>query len=168
MNEIIKNRRTIREFKSDKPVTKEQLNQLMKAAMLSPSACNTRPWEFIAITNRKILDEIAEIHQHAKMCATATAAIIMVAIPQEEPLPAGFFPQDCGAATQNILLEAVSMGLGACWCGVYPKMEKVEAIGKMFNVEEPKLPFNIIAIGYPNESPDARGFFDEAKVSYVE
>ena len=168
MIESIKNRRSIRKFKPDKQVTKEQLNQLMEAAMYTPSACNTRPWEFIAITNREMLDEIARIHLHAKMCATATAAIIIVALPQSEPLPEGFFPQDCGAATQNILLEADNMGLGTCWCGVYPKMEKVEAIAKMFNIEEGKIPFNILAVGYPDESPDARGFFEQAKVTYVE
>jgi len=93
MSELIENRRSIRKFKSDKPVTREQLDRLLEAAMLAPSACNTRPWEFIAITSREILDDIARIHPYAKMCATATAAIIIVAIPQTEPLPSGFYPR---------------------------------------------------------------------------
>jgi len=118
MGELIENRRSIRKFRADVPVSREQLDQMLEAAMLAPSACNTRPWEFIAVTKRETLDAIAGIHPYAKMCATATAAIIIVAIPQTQPLPADFYPQDCGAATQNILLEAVSMGLGTCWCGV--------------------------------------------------
>ena len=168
MSESIENRRSIRKFKADKPVTKGQIDRLLEAAMLAPSACNTRPWEFVAVTKRETLDEIAGLHPHAKMCATATAAIVVVAIPQTEPLPSGFYPQDCGAATQNILLEAVSLGLGACWCGVYPKEERMAEIRGLFDIPEPKIPFCVIAIGTPDEAPNRRGFFDKAKVTYVD
>ena len=168
MSESIENRRSIRKFKTDRPVTREQINRLLEAAMLAPSACNTRPWEFIAITKRETLDEIARLHPYAKMCATATAAIVIVAIPQGEPLPSGFYPQDCGAATQNILLEAVSLGLGTCWCGVYPKEERMAEICGLFDIPKPKIPFCVIAIGTPDEAPDRRGFFDKAKVTYVD
>ncbi|MCL2192447.1 MAG: nitroreductase family protein [Treponema sp.] len=167
MSELIEDRRSIRKFNTDKPVTREQLDKLLEAAMLSPSACNTRPWEFIAITKRETLDEIARIHPYARMCASATAAIVIVAIPQTEPLPSDFYPQDCGAATQNILLKAVSLGLGTCWCGVYPKEERIGDFRKLFDICDPKIPFCVIAIGTPDESPDRRGFFDKSKVTYV-
>jgi nitroreductase len=167
MNELIEKRRSVRKFQPGVPVTKEQLNRLLEAAMLAPSACNSRPWEFIAVTKRKLLDEIARVHPYASMCETASAAIIIVAIPQSDR-PEGYFPQDCGAATQNILLEAVSMGLGTCWCGVYPKEERIASFRPLFNIQEPKIPFNVIAIGTPAESPAQRGFFDEAKVAYIE
>ena len=166
MTAIIEGRRSIRKFKSDKKITKEQLDQLLEAAMLAPSACNSRPWEFIAITRRETLDTIARVHPNAKMCATAAAAIVVVAIPKEGK-PSGYFPQDCGAATQNILLEAHAMGLGACWCGVYPKNERYKAISELLDVKEPKIPFNVIAIGYPDEKPDRKGFFEESRISYI-
>jgi nitroreductase len=166
MNKAIEDRRSIRKFRNN-PVTRGQLDQLLAAAMYAPSACNTRPWEFIAITKRETLDEIAKVHPYAGMCATAAAAIIVVALPQTDPNgPQGFFPQDCAAATENILLEAVSMGLGCCWCGVYPREIHIAAMRKLFNIEEPKIPFNVIAIGSPGESPVRRGFFDEKKVTY--
>ena len=168
MIEAIENRRSIRKFNPDKPVTKEQLNRLLEAAMLAPSACNSRPWEFIVVTKREVLDEIARIHPYAGMCATATAAIIVVAIPQTKNVPEGYFPQDCGAATQNILLEAASLGLGTCWCGVYPRDELIPSIRKIFNISEPKIPFNVIAIGTPAEAPQRRGFFEKSKVTYIE
>jgi len=169
MNALIEKRRSIRQFLKDKPVTREQLDQLLAAAMHAPSSCNSRPWEFIAITKRETLDEIARVHPYAAMCATASAAIIVVAIPQTDPNgPIGFYPQDCAAVTENILLEAVSMGLGCCWCGVYPKTDHIASIRKIFNIEEPKIPFNVIAIGTPNESPAPRGFFDETKVTYIQ
>ena len=166
MTEIIKNRRSIRKYRPGAQITREQLDRLLEAAMHAPSACNSRPWEFIAITNRGILDKIAEIHPHAKMCATATAAIIVVAIPQTGT-PEGYFAQDCGAATQNILLEARALGLGTCWCGVYPRSDKMKLIAELLDIAEPKIPFNVIAVGVPDESPAVRGFFDENKVRYI-
>ena len=167
MNEIIEKRRSVRKFKPDVPVTREMLDRLLEAAMLAPSACNSRPWEFIAVTKRETLDEIARVHPYAKMCKTATAAIIVVGIPQSGD-PEGYFSQDCAAATQNILLEAVSMGLGTCWCGVYPKDDRITAIRALFKIQEPKFPFNVIAIGTPAESPKKRGFFEESKVKYID
>jgi len=167
MNELIDKRRSVRKFQPDKPVTKEQINQLLDAAMSAPSACNSRPWEFIAVTRRETLDEIVKIHPFTKMCKTAGAAIIVTATPQEG-IPGGFFPQDCAAATQNILLEAVALGLGSCWCGVYPKEELINSFRKLLNIGEPKIPFCVIAIGTPAETPVKRGFFEEKKVTYIE
>lgn len=167
MNELIEKRSSIRKFIPGRAVTKEQLDRLLGAAMMAPSACNSRPWEFIAVTKRDVLDEIVKIHPYAGMCQTASAAIIVVAVPQTEGGPVGYFPQDCGAATENILLEAVSLGLGTCWCGVYPREERIASIRKLFDIPEPKIPFNVIAIGYPDEAPSRRGFFEEAKVRYI-
>ena len=167
MSELIEKRRSIRKYRPERKVTRDELKRLLQAAMLAPSACNTRPWEFIAITKREVLDELSRVHPYASMCRTATAAIVVVAIPQKE-MPEGYFPQDCGAATENILLEAVSMGLGCCWCGVYPKTDRIAEIRKLFNIKEPRIPFNVIAIGAPDEAPEARGFFEESKVTYIE
>jgi len=167
MNKLIENRRSVRKFQADKPIKMEQLNRLLEAAMYAPSACNSRQWEFIAITKREILDEIACIHPYAKMCKTATAAIIVVATPKTG-MPGDYFPQDCAAATQNILLEAVSMGLGTCWCGVYPKEKLIASIRDLLKIPKKKIPFNVIAIGKPDESPDKRGFFEEKKVTYID
>jgi len=167
MNELIENRRSIRKYKTGVKITREQIDRLLGAAMMAPSACNSRPWEFIAVTKRETLNEIVRVHPYTKMCETASAAIIVVAVPQMGN-PEGYFPQDCAAATENILLEAVSMGLGACWCGVYPRDVRIESIRKIFNIPEPKIPFNVIAIGTPDEAPNRRGFFEESRVTYIE
>ncbi len=167
MSELIKNRRSIRKYDPDKPVTKEQLNQLLEAAMLAPSAKNNRPWEFVVITKRELLDKIAEIHPNTKMCSTATAVIVVVATPPTGPIE-GYFPQECGAATQNILLEACYLGLGTCWCGVYPREDRVRSLCDLLSIPEPKIPISLIAVGIPAESPAQRGFFDAAKVRYID
>ena len=168
INELIEKRRSIRKFKTEKKVSKEELRALLEAAMLAPSACNTRPWEFIVITRREILDKIAQLHPQAGMCKTAQAAIVVVAIPQYDQGALDFYPQDCAAATQNILLQAVALGLGTCWCGVFPKVERIDIYRQLFDIRDPKIPFNIIAIGIPDEQPARKGFFKESKVTYIE
>jgi len=168
MLSAIEKRRSIRKYHADKQVSKEQLEQLLAAAMFAPSARNTRPWEFIAVTNREILDKIVTIHPYAQMLKTATAAIIVVGIPQLEDGLEEYFAQDCGAATQNILLEAVNIGLGTCWCGVHPRPERIAPIREMLNIPENKIPFCVIAIGMPDESPEPRGFYDADRVTFID
>jgi len=172
--EAIKNRRSIRKYKPT-PVTKEQVQVLLEAAMLAPSACNTRPWRFIAITNREILDKLAgpEVHKYTKMIKTAPLCIVVVALPMtqegmEEDLPKGFFPQDCGAAVQNILIQAEAMGLGTCWCGVYCKDYPTKAVTELLKIPADEVPFCLIAVGEKDESPGPRGKYEESKVTWIE
>jgi nitroreductase len=101
------------------------------------------------------------------MVKTAGAAIIVVALPKSGA-PEGYFPQDCAAATENILLKAVSLGLGTCWCGVYPKEDRIADLRKLFKIKENKIPFNVIAVGYSAEDPAPRGSYEESKVTFVE
>ena len=168
----IKTRRSIRKYKPT-PVTKEQARLLLEAAMLSPSACNTRPWRFIAITNRAMLDRLADVHPYAKMLTTASLCIVVVALPKAQEgkhggLPEGFYPQDCGAVTQNILLQAEAMGLSTCWCGVYPKEGTMKAVGGVLEITDDEIPFCLIAVGEKDESPDPRGRYEEDRVTWVE
>ena len=171
VTEAIQKRRSIRKFKAGAEVTDAQVKLLLEAAMLSPSACNSRPWRFVVITNRDLLDKLAECHRFAKMLNTASAAIVMVALADEQyenEVARGFYPQDCGAATQNILLQAVEMGLGTCWCGVYPKEHIVASVREILSLPDDEVPMCIIAVGQPDQSPDARGFYEEEKVRWME
>jgi len=165
-------RRSIRKYKNT-PVTRGQLKLLLEAAMISPSACNTRPWRFIAITNRELLNKIGDVHNYAKMLYTAQAAIVVVALPDAQKgvrdgLAEGFYPQDCGAATQSILLQAEAIGLSACWCGVMPKEGTMKVVRELLEVPDNEIPFCVIAIGERDENPDPRGKYDEEKVAWVE
>jgi len=168
--EIIKTRRSIRKYKST-PVTDEQIHAMLEAAMLSPSACNTRPWRFVVITKREMLDKLAEIHPYAKMLKTAPLCIAIIALPKTQErsdnLPEGFYPQDCGAATQNILLQAEAMGLGSCWCGVYPKEDTMKAVAEALNIPADEVPFCLIAIGEKDEDPKPRGSYEEERITWI-
>ena len=167
ISEAIRKRRSIRKFKPGGIITDEQIKIILEAAMMAPSACNSRPWEFIVVKDRQKLDEIRKIHPYTGMLETASIAIIMCALPETQtaPIMSGYYPQDCGAATQNILLQAMEFGFGTCWCGVYPKEERIAEIRNIFGMKS--LPFNVIAIGVPDEDPNPRGSYDESKVTYV-
>ena len=127
----IRTRRTVRHFLNE-PVSAETLETLCRAAMCAPSACNKQMWQFVVVTERADLDAMAAFLPSAKMLAQAPAAIVVCGEPAED---FGFYwQQDCAAATQNLLLAAHSLGLGACWCGLFPREEPAEATAKFLGV----------------------------------
>ena len=161
--EAIKKRRSIRKFKPEAVVTDEQIHQMLEAAMLSPSSGNSRMWEFIVVKDREKLDAIRAAHPYTGMLETASIAIVVIALSHDRF--GGYLPHDCGAVTENILLAAVGLGLGACWCGVWPREDLIKATQEVLGID--KLPFCIIAVGEPDENPDPRGQYEESKVTYM-
>lgn len=164
--ETIRSRRSIRKYQAGARVPKEDLKQILEAAMMAPSACNTRPWEFAVVENRDMLDAIMKVHPYVSMLKTASLAIIVCAKPEvQEGICPGYFPQDCGAATQNILLSAKALGYGTCWCGVYPNEERVKVVKEIIGVDS--TPFAVVALGVADEEPAARGYYDESRVTWL-
>ena len=169
INEIIKKRKSVRHYEEGYVVPEEQIKLILEAGMLAPSACNSRPWSFIVVRNKEILDKVVEIHPHTRMLKTASLAIVICAdINLQSGISEGFFPEDCAAVTENILLQATELDLGTCWCGVYPKENYVKSFKEIFNLPENIIPFNIIAVGKSVESSGGRGFYEEEKVKWVD
>src|SRR6056297_2569661 len=131
MEEIFE-RRSIRKYK-DKEVEEEKIQKLLEAAVAAPSAGNEQPWHFIVIKDREKLDHLAEIHPYAKMLKEAPLAIAVCADLNKQRHQ-GFWVQDCSAATQNILLEAVSLDLGAVWIGAYPNQKREKVVSEALEV----------------------------------
>lgn len=139
---------------------------MLEAAMMAPSACNRRPWEFVVVRNREILDRLMNARLYTQMLATASLAIVVCGRPDlQDGICEGFWPQDCGAAIQNLLLQAKELGYGTCWCGCYPVMDRVQTLQGILDVTS--LPMAVIAVGVPDEEPAARGFYDESRVKYL-
>lgn len=157
-------RRSIRKFTPEK-VSREDIHTLLRAGMQAPSANNGQPWQFIVIDERSLLDKITEFHPHSKMMLEAQTAIIVCAIVPRDKLY-GLWVQDCSAATQNILLAAHSMGLGAVWLGVHPREERVNGVVAMFDLAEEVKPFSIIALGRPAEFPEPVDRYKEEKIHF--
>ena len=165
--DIMLQRRSVRKF-TDQQVTDEQIDTLLKAAMAAPSACNKQPWEFYVIKNADTLKSIKGASLFTKMNSTL---IIIVAGNTHRALPKpaqDFWVQDCSAATQNILLAATEMGLGACWCGVHPVKLFAQKVQKILNLPSYIIPMSMIQIGYPDQSPEPRTQYNEKYVHVVE
>ncbi|MDD3214069.1 MAG: nitroreductase family protein [Eubacteriales bacterium] len=165
--EAIRARRSVRKYQAGKTIPQEHLDLMLEAAMCAPSACNSRPWEFIVVENDELKRSISKAHPYCRSLPDAAAAIVVCGIPEALPNAPGegYWPQDCAAATQNILLQATELGYGTCWCGVYPDQARALAIGKLLGTD--KTPFNIIIVGVPGETPAQRGFYDRQRVRYI-
>jgi nitroreductase len=163
----IHSRKSVRHF-TDETVTKEQLEELLKAAMAAPSARNMQPWAFICITRREVLDQLANGLPYAKMLFKAKAAIVVCGIPDKsgQDSPEGYWVQDCSAATQNILLAAESMGLGAVWTGVYPRSERISAVRSVLGIPDTVFPLNVIPIGYSDGTDKPKDKFRKENIMW--
>ena len=167
LKDVILSRRSIRRYDSTVEVKDEDIKTILTAAMHAPSARNTRPWEFIVIKNKEIKERLVAAHPYARMILESDVVICVVARPDlQEGSCSLFCPQDCGAATQNILLQAYDLGYGTCWCGVYPNEERVKLVSEVLDIKV-GIPFNLIALGKANETPAARGYYDETRVKVL-
>lgn len=161
MSNIYK-RTSIRKFK-DTPVEKDKLIDCIKAGMQAPSAWNQQAWEFIIVDDRMLLDELSTVSPGAKMLKDTPQAIIVV---MKDDAKSMMMRQiDCAAATENILLRATDLGLGACWIGVTNFEERVNKVSSILNIENGE-PFCQIAIGYPDEVKAQVSRFDASKIFY--
>ncbi|MBL3593057.1 MAG: nitroreductase family protein [Synergistaceae bacterium] len=157
-------RRSIRRYKPD-AVPAEKVTTLLEAAMAAPSAHNQQPWEFVVIDDRAILDAIPDVHPYSKMLHEAPLAILVCARLEGLSSP-DFFPQDCAAATENILVEAAAQGLGTVWMGIYPKEPLMTAMRKMLHVPDEIVPFSLIAVGYGAEEKAPSKRYDPARIHH--
>ena len=147
--QAILTRRSIRKYSREK-ITDKQIEIILKAAMYAPSAMNQQPWHFIVIDNREKLNRIMEVHPHSNMLKEADLAILVCG-DERLQLSKGYWVVDCGAATQNLLLAAHGIGLGAVWLGLHPREERKSGIRKIFHLPDHVQPFSLISIGYPAE-----------------
>ena len=147
--DCIMTRRSIRKF-TDIPVSPDLIDAALQAAMAAPSAGNAQPWHFVLLTDRATLDAIPGFHPYSAMCRQAQAGILVCAEPALEKYP-GFWPIDCSAAVQNILLALHAQNLGAVWVSVYPLQDRVENFRKLLGVPETVIPHSFIPIGHPDQ-----------------
>ena len=138
---------------------------MLDAAMAAPSASNRKPWHFIVVKNRKILDALAGSLQYGKMLHEAP---LCIAVCGDIALSERYWIQDCSAATENILLTATALGLGSVWLGVYPNEDRVKIIAKLLKIPKNIVPLNLISIGHPAENKESRTQFDKMRVHLEE
>lgn len=164
---VIHSRKSVRQYTGQR-VSKEDLLTLVKAGMAAPSARDRRPWQFIVVTDEDTLARLAEGLPYTKMILRSKSCIIVCgdmdkALKGEEEQ---FWVQDCSAATENILLAAEAMGLGAVWSGMYPLKERMAHVRKVLGMPESVIPLNVIAVGYPTGEEKPKDKFDGQRVHW--
>ena len=162
----IATRASVRQF-TNQPVDKATLETIVRAGMAAPSAVNKQPWAFIIVTEKEALDNLQRVHPYANL-KTATAAIIVCGDMGKALQSYGreYWIQDCSAATQNILLAAHALGLGAVWCGVHPDPKRVPEVSRVLGLPEDIIPLNIITMGYPASQTQPKDKWKPENIHY--
>ena len=155
-------RRSIRVYTGE-PVTDEELRGLLKAGMAAPSSRNLQPWHFVAIRDSETLRALAIAHEHGAMLNGAAAAICVCG---DTTTALDFWIQDCSAATENILIAAAALGLGAVWLGCHPREERVAAIRAILGIPPHIGILSLISIGRPGETKEPRTQYDETRIHH--
>ena len=161
--DILFSRRSIRQFTTE-PVDHETLVLLLQAAMAAPTACNSQPWEFIVVTEPQVLQAIRSSFLFARYNAPAAIVVCGNVRIANNSAAREHWIQDCSAATENILIAAAGLGLGAVWIGVYPYPSKIKPIAEALGIPEHVIPLSMVMIGHPAEPKEPRTQYDEHRV----
>ena len=156
-NEVFDNimtRVSVREFTGEK-ISDAQIDTLLRAAMAAPSAINKQPWAFIVVTDEALIARLGEALPYSRCsnhpaCAIIPCGDLSKAIEGEM---GAFWVNDVSAATENLLLAAHSMGLGAVWTGLHPDMKRAALVQEMLGLPEHIIPLCVVPVGVPAEQP---------------
>lgn len=159
---VIKERKSVRKYLQGKEISAEDITAMLKAGMAAPSGKDVRPWEIIVVNDRKKLDEMGEKLPYAKMLSHAPMAFVVCGDISKQL----YWYLDCSAVSQNILLAAEALGLGAVWTAAYPYEERMAAVKETLNLPENILPLNVIPVGYPDGEFNPKDKYDETKIHY--
>ncbi|MBE5834228.1 MAG: nitroreductase family protein [Butyrivibrio sp.] len=165
MEELFK-RVSIRKYQ-DKPVEKEKIEQILKAAMAAPSAGNQQPWEFYVVTDKEKIKALSECSPYSS-CAK-NAPVVLVPCYRTEGL---MFPEfdtiDLAIATENAWLEVDSLGLGGVWLALAPIADRIEKADAVLGIGDELHAYALLPFGYPAESRAQQDRYDESRVHWVE
>jgi nitroreductase len=163
--ENIHSRKSVRKYIANRPVSKEDLLTLVKAGMAAPTAKNAQPWAFVVLSERSTLDGLADALIYGKMLKAAPSAIVVCGN-LEKDANGDLWMLDCSAATQNILLAAEAMGLGAVWATIYPYKDRLTAVAKALELPAHIVPLCVIPVGYPTGAETPKDKWKEENVKW--
>lgn len=163
---VIHSRKSVRDY-TGRSIGKEQLDEILRAGMAAPTAVGKQPWSFIAITDRGTLDMLQDGLPYAKMLDKAGAAIVVCAIPEkayEQKVELAVIDSAC--ASENILLAAEALGLGAVWTAAYPYNDRMDFVRETLNIPDNVIPLNVIPIGYPTAADKPKDKFKPENIHW--
>ena len=167
--ENIMTRTSIRQF-TDQTISSDTIETLLRAGMAAPTAVNKQPWHFVAVTSKDKLKAMAINNPNARMLEQAPLAIVVCGDMQKalEGEARASWTLDCSAATENILLAAHGLGLGAVWTALYLREERAKSTIEALKLPDHIKPLCAIIIGHPAENPEPKDKWNPENVSYNE
>jgi nitroreductase len=160
-------RRSIRKF-TPEPVSPEDILKLLQAGMAAPSASNRKPWEFVVVTDEAVLNKLRSGLVFGRYAAPLAISVLGNLKRAYPGFAQAFWIEDCSAATENILLAASGLGLGAVWIGVHPVAPFIKHVARTLNLPENVVPLNVILVGHPAETKEPRTQHEEQRVFWQE
>ena len=163
--ENIMSRRSIRRF-TEQPIDEETIRKILQAGMASPSCVNARDWSFLVVQKPETLGKMADANGRPAEPLRKAALGILVLGDLERAFPRAkdYWIVDGAIAAENMILAANALGIGSVWLGTWPQMDRVENLRRLFDLPETVVPHSLIAFGYPDEAPAAKGFYEENRV----
>jgi len=161
--QCIQTRRSVRQY-TGKIISATDLKIILTAAMYAPSAMNKRPWEFIIVQDKQLLEKITQIHPYANFVKEAGTAVLICENKNETYNEYG--PVDISLAAQNLMLAAHDSGYGTCFCGVWPEQERLNDFSKLFKLPKHIQVIGLIAIGVPQKQPSQPERFEPIKIHF--
>jgi len=163
---VIHERKSVRSYTGE-PVSKNDINTILRAAMAAPAAIHLLPWKFIVVTDKNKLRGLANGLPFAKMLVKAGTGIVVCAVPEEAALGSKEFAiLDCTCASENILIAAEALELGAVWTAVYPNNELMDFVRKELNIPKHIIPLNVIPVGHPTGDDKAQDKYDANNIHW--
>ncbi len=167
--QVIRKRRSIRKFQ-DRPVEKEKIQHLLQCAFMSPSSHNHRPWHFVVVQKRELLDKLSLSKPGAQGLHNAQAAIVVCAYPEKSDV----WIEDAAIAAHTINLAAVDLGLGSFWVQIRnryfdQKTTAAQYVKNLLNLPQDLEVLSIIGLGYPlKNKPENQSVIEYDKVSWID
>lgn len=162
ITEAITTRRSHRRFTQEK-VSEEHIHALLNAAFCAPSAHNFHPLEFIVIKDKAILSQLSELMTYGKMLAEAPCAMAVLGR-KDLQVDAEWLLQDASAATENILIQANGLDLGAVWLGVLSESNQTNELNACLQLPNHVRLMSMVAIGHPPFKKEVKDRFEVHRV----
>ena len=163
MNSIY-HRTSIRRYQN-RPVEREKIEAILRAAMQAPSATNQQPWEFYVVTDQNRIRELSRVSPYAY--PAEQAPVVIVPVYRKVCRAPAYAQIDLAIALENLWLETDSLGLGGVWLGIAPVEERMLAVERILDIPEELRAFALFPLGYPAEERQQQDRYDESRIHYV-
>lgn len=157
-------RRSIRDY-TPHPVPQELIKLLLEAGLAAPSAFNEQSTALVVVNDPKVLAEISKVNPASLQLKKATVAIVVCGNQAKQKFKdQGYWQLDGAVASENILIAAHALGLGAVWTAIYPYPDRIPKVQKILGLPQDVIPLNVIPVGYPAEKKSREKLYDPARV----